>query len=130
MDQKRAIKLALEERARQSARFGSMPRNNDPLLWIVLIMEELGEALEELELDTTGTDLAIGLFVGELIELSEKARKIIDLDDFEERAKTLPSPRYHLEMVQVAALAIAALEDTTEVEASEQTRKYTLDSHS
>ena len=130
MKQVRAVRLVIEERQRQSERFGSMPRNNDPLLWIVLIMEELGEALRELELDIAGTDLAIGLFVGELIELSEKARRIIDLNDFEERAKTVPSPRYYLEMIQVAALAVAALEDTTEVNHGDPDKIHPLDSDS
>lgn len=38
----------LNERDRQDEKFGQMPRGNDPLVWVAVILEELAEVSEEI----------------------------------------------------------------------------------
>lgn len=67
------LQKILAERSRQDEKFGAIPRNNKPELWLTVLTEETGEV----------------------------ARAILEGD----------SPNYAAELIQVAAVAIAALED-------------------
>jgi hypothetical protein len=67
------IKKVIDERERQDKKFGAMPRNLKPSLWLAILTEETGEV----------------------------ARAILEGD----------SDNYAVELIQVAAVAIAALED-------------------
>lgn len=71
--QLQTIKTILEERARQDTKFGLLPRNLDPMLWLTVLTEEVGEV----------------------------ARAVLE---------DSPS-QYEKELTQVAAVALAALED-------------------
>jgi hypothetical protein len=47
IDQQDAIRMVRDERIAQTIKHGAMPLNHDPLVWLAVIAEELGEAAEE-----------------------------------------------------------------------------------
>jgi hypothetical protein len=47
IDQQDAIRMIRDERIMQTIKHGPIPRNHDPLVWLAVIAEELGEAARE-----------------------------------------------------------------------------------
>jgi len=118
MEQDKALQLTLNERNRQDELFGAMPRNHNPVIWGLLIAEELGEAIEEIDLDLKKTDPEVTQALSDIIQAGRSARMVLGQngrDILEKKIVGEAKPEYLKEMVQVAALAIAALEDAPEL---------------
>jgi NTP pyrophosphatase (non-canonical NTP hydrolase) len=79
----RALMSVISERIRQDNRWGL--QRHDPLLWVAILTEEVGEVAKE------------------VADASERALRVVE---------------YRAELVQVAAVAVAAIESIDAQEAS------------
>lgn len=65
-----------QERMRQEQLWG--PRHYDPLQWLLLILEEVGESAEEARPWRNSSSKAIYVLIRQLVVLGNKAKRLLD----------------------------------------------------
>lgn len=104
------IKAIQVERQRQDKLFGGLP-HNQPLIWIFIAAEELGEIAEEIE--AVGDEDLIEL-LGLIKKTGDIARHYLEGLKTKSFKRTTSKPiaeNYQTELIQLAAVCVAALED-------------------
>lgn len=116
MKQKQAIALIKTERDRQDGLFGGIPRNLQESLWALILLEEALEVTQETSVEGDSEVLDL---LSELALLKERVKGLLERRGMKGAGSGGDlSPRcsvniinYKAELIQVAAVAIAALED-------------------
>ncbi|MFA4945888.1 MAG: hypothetical protein WC789_14470 [Lentisphaeria bacterium] len=117
--QARVIVDVLIERERQDAKWGV--QRHAPAVWMLILGEEVGEAAED-PFDDVSVQAVVSP-MADLVKACQRCREILEAGygrTLDANGSTMIAParvRYRAELVQVAAVAVAAIEslDATEV---------------
>lgn len=102
-----AMRDILDERARQDAKWGV--QNHNPAVWAVILGEEVGEAVDSISRPETPHGDALQA----LVQAGNDCRIVLENRELLMQTACLPGrglEMYRAEMVQVAAVALAAVE--------------------